>query len=124
MIIWRLLDPEPGNWLVDVSGVNGSLSGWNTSINKFNIVFESFGAVPVNESSTIGAFVTDGSRNVTLEGVTLVAEITNPEGTTFVHELNDNGVSGDAMAGDGFFSATLPPLSTTGDYKDYVELIN
>ncbi|MGH2543350.1 MAG: choice-of-anchor X domain-containing protein, partial [Ardenticatenaceae bacterium] len=122
VVIWKLVDPEPGNWRVDVTGIEGAFSAWNFASNKYSIALESFGAVPVNEPATIGAYVTDGTRNVAPEGATVFARITNPDGATFVHELNDRGVQGDAAAGDGFFAATLPPLSTSGNYIVDLEL--
>ncbi|MCI0440262.1 MAG: hypothetical protein L0177_14200 [Chloroflexi bacterium] len=121
-IIWKLVDPQPGNWRVDITGVSGSVSAWNSSSNKYSIVLESFGAVPVGEPATIGAYVTDGRQRAVLDGVRLVARITNPNGSTFVQELNDNGIQGDAMARDGFFAATLPPLPVSGDYRVDLEL--
>jgi hypothetical protein len=39
-----------------------------------------------------------------------------------MHELNDDGVSGDAVEGDGYFSATISPVVVAGEYRVGLEL--
>ena len=117
VVIWRLTDPAPGQWRVDVSGIDGVVSVWHYSANKYGLAFESFGAVPLDEPATLVAFATDGSEKIVLDGAVMTARITAPDGATLVHELNDDGVSGDAVPGDGYFSATISPVATEGEYK-------
>ena len=122
VVVWQLIDPAPGKWSVTVRGIEGLVSAWQYTTNKYSPVLISFGTLPLDEPFTLAAFVTDGRTKVNLEGVALAARITTPEGTTLFHKLNDEGVSGDALSGDGYFSATIPPFATIGDYKLELEL--
>ncbi len=122
MVIWRLIDPVPGNWKVDARGMEGLISAWEYSSNRYSLILKSQAPLPLNQSNTLVAYVTDGGRTAVLEGVRLFANITTPGGVTSVHEMKDNGAEGDAAAGDGYFSAILPPLSAEGEYEVELEL--
>ena len=121
-VIWRLNEPTPGQWNVDARGIEGAVSAWHYAANKYGLDLVSHGSVPLNEPSTMVAFVTEARERVALEGVRLTARITAPDGATLLHELNDNGVSGDAVEGDGYFSATIPPVGLEGEYKVELQL--
>jgi hypothetical protein len=122
VVIWKLLNPAPGQWKVEVRGLSGVVSAWHHVVNKYRINLESSGPVPINAPSTLIASVNDEQQRAALEGVKLTARLTTPEGATLVHELNDSGTSGDAVAGDGYFSATIPPLASEGQYRVDLEL--
>ena len=122
VVIWRLIDPAPGDWRVDVRGVNGAISGWHYAVNRYSIALQSLGTVPLDQTMTLVASVMDEGQRVALDGVKIVARITTPEGKTLLHELNDDGVLGDAVPGDGSFSATMPPLAVEGEYQVDLEL--
>ena len=117
VVAWRLVDPAPGRWTVDVRGSDGAVSAWHYAVNKYRLSLESFGVVPVDQATTIVAALTDGSRLVSLDDVEVRAEITAPDGTTVVHVLRDDGASGDSVAGDGYYSGSIPPLPLSGDYR-------
>ncbi len=123
MVIWKLKDPVPGNWTVDVRGMEGTLSSWHISKNKFRLNLLEDGSIPVSKSANIVAYVTDGDHMVSPgEGAYLSAVITNPSGTEIIHQLNDLGKEGDATAGDNFYSITIPSLQTEGQYEVTLEL--
>ena len=123
MVIWELKDPVPGNWTVDVRGMEGSLSSWHISKNKFRLKLITDGSIPVSKSANIVAYVTDGDNMTSPgEGAYLSATITSPNGTEIVHQLNDLGKEGDATAGDNFYSITIPSLETEGQYAVTLEL--
>ena len=123
VVIWRLIDPTPGNWQINIRGVDGSVSTSQYTVNKYTPILESLGTTPLNEPVTLTASVSDGQRKAVLvEGVQLTARVTSPQGGTRTHELNDNGISGDAVAGDGYFSVTIPPVSADGQYIVELEL--
>ena len=122
VVIWRLIDPAPGRWTVDVRGTEGVVSSWYYVANKYSPGLESLGAVALNEPATLVAFVTDRQERVALDGVRMTANVISPDGATVVHELNDNGISGDSVAADGYFSATIPPVIAEGEYKVELEL--
>ena len=122
VVVWRLGDPVPGQWKVDVRGIEGVVSAWLNVDNKYSPALESVGPMAINDPATLIATVRDDQQRVVIEGVTIVARVTTPEGTTLVHELNDDGVSGDSAAGDGYYSATIPPIGIQGEYKVELEL--
>ncbi len=116
-IIWRLVDPAPGNWRIDARGMDGFVTAWAYSSNKYSIALSSAGPLPLNEPSSLVAHVYDGETVVALPDALVYVHITTPDGTTLVHPMNDDGVEGDATAGDGHFSLRLPPLTAEGEYK-------
>ena len=122
VVIWKLFDPAPGVWQVNVSGIEGVVSAWRHEVNRYSLALLSYGAVPVGQPSTIIAFAEDGQQRVVLSGVAVTARITAPGGAVLVHDLNDAGVEGDSVAGDGYFSALIPPVGAEGDYRVDLEL--
>ncbi len=122
VVIWQLVDPAPGQWRVEVRGVDGAFFAWEYSFNKYALTLLDSGTVPLDQPSTLTASVTEDGERVTLEGVRLVAKITAPDGTSVLHDLNDGGVGGDATAGDGYFAATIPPLAMAGAQTVDLEL--
>ena len=120
--IWRLIEPAPGNWKIDVRGMEGLVSAWEYSVNRYVPVFRSSGPVPLNKPVSVSAYVQEGETVAALEGVRLFAHITTPEGARLVQEMKDNGLEGDAAAEDGFYAMILPPLRAAGDYKVRLEL--
>ena len=117
VVTWKLTDPVPGQWQVEARGMEGVISAWEYSSNKYSIVLSAPAPVPLDQATTMAAYVTDGVQLVALEGVRLFARVTTPDGTILVHEMNDEGVDGDADAGDGYFTATLAPIRVAGEYE-------
>ena len=117
VVVWKLKDPTPGQWQVDVRGVKGLVSAWTYSINKYTVSLQPLNTVPLGQPSTLVALVTDDKGLVSLTGATIVAELTTPDGATILHELTDNGTAGDAVKGDGYYSGTIPALNAEGTYK-------
>jgi len=121
-IIWRLIDPEPGNWRVDVSGMQGGVSVWRHTANDYSLALIANEPVPLNEPAAILAYVQRGDQPVNLEDVRMYANITTPEGSRVTLEMMDDGIGSDAVEGDGSFTLTLPPLLAEGDYQVELEL--
>ena len=122
VVIWKLEDPVPGRWKVDVRGLGGVVSAWQTTVNKYSLVLEQMGPVPLGRPATLIASVRDADKKVVLSGVRVSATLTSPDGADVVYELNDSGVAGDSAAGDGFFSSTIPPMASSGEYSTQLEL--
>ena len=121
IVIWELVEPTPGRWSLEVRGDSGLLSANRYSDNRYRIELQSFGAIPVGMPVTIIASVTDGEQLVSVEAG-LLARITDPGGTSVLYDLNDEGTGGDAAAADGYFSATIPPVTIDGTYDVELQL--
>ena len=121
-VVWRLVDPVPGNWRVDVRGVDGLLAAWEYSTNKYDLVLDSVGPLPLDEPGILVAHVREADQVAIVEDATLFARVTTPNGARLLHEMNDDGINGDAIAGDGFHAVTLPPLAADGEYDLQLEL--
>lgn len=121
-VIWKLEDPVPGRWKIDVRGLGGVVSAWQSTVNKYGLVLEQMGPVPLGKPATLIASVRDGYEKVVLSGVRVSATLTSPDGADVIYELNDFGVAGDSVAGDGFFSSTLPPMASSGEYSTKLDL--
>jgi len=120
VVIWEIPNPVPGDWRIDGHGVNGLVSLWEYSSNKLNIELLDSGPTILGQSDSLTAYVTEGGSISTLDGVILMVDVTTPEGTVISQELKDDGLSPDNTAKDGYFTATLPPLTYQGDH--HVEL--
>ena len=122
LVIWQLVDPVPGQWHLEVRGIAGLFSAWEYTFNKYSLSLLDSGTLPLDQPVTLTAMVNEDGERVPLEGVSLVARITAPDETLILHDLNDLGIGGDAVAGDGYFAATIPPLSTAGGHDVELEL--
>ena len=122
MILWRLIDPMPGDWTVDARGLEGLISAWEFSTNKYSLVLHAPEPLPLDEPVPLVASVQEDDLAVALKDVRMFAIVTTPDGGTVVHELRDDGIGGDAVEGDGFFSAVVSPLNTEGQYDVQLEL--
>ena len=117
-VIWEIVDPAPGAWRMEARGASGRLSGSMFTVNRYRIQLQESYTVPVGQPHTVVASVMDGDTRV-IEGLgaaSVTARVTTPSGTEILYELTDSGMGGDAAAGDGFFSTTLPPVTAAGPY--------
>ena len=121
LAIVRLTEPIPGRWSLEVRGDSGLLTAHRYSINRYRIELQMQGAVPVGIPVNIIASVTDDGSLVSVDAG-LLARITDPDGTSVLYNLNDEATGGDAIAGDGYYSATLPSLTTDGTYSVEMQL--
>ena len=122
VVIWTLTDPIPGEWTVDVRGGDGFISAWHYPKNKLDLHLVSFGTIPHDQSTEFVVYISDGSERVRVTDADLRATIVSPSGQTFTHTLNDNGELGDAIAGDAYYSTTVPPLGSEGHYRVELEM--
>ena len=119
--IVEVLEPTPGRWSLEVRGDSGLLSAHRYSVNRYRIELQMQGAVPVGIPVNIIASVTDDGQLVSVDAG-LLARITDPNGTSVLYDLNDQGAGGDAISGDGYYSATLPSLTIDGTYSVEMQL--
>ena len=121
VVVLELLEPTPGRWSLEVRGDSGLLSAHRYSVNRYRIELQMHGAVPIGIPVNIIASVTDDSGLVSVDAG-LLARITDPNGISVLYDLNDEGAGGDAISGDGYYSATLPSLTIDGTYSVEMQL--
>ncbi len=121
IVILEIQEPTPGRWSLEVRGDSGLLSAGRYSVNRYRIEFQTRGAVPVGAPVNIIASVTDDGSPVSVDAG-LLTRIIDPNGTSVLYHLNDEGTGGDAIAGDGYYSATLPSLTVDGTYSVEMQL--
>ena len=121
-VMWRLVEPEPGDWQMDIRGVDGAVTAWHYSVNVYKPVLSPLGTTPLNEPAVLTASVEHDRQVVLAEGALLAANVRTPDGKTLRFDLNDDGVSGDVTAGDGYFSVAIPELLVEGRYSVELEL--
>lgn len=122
MVVWTLVDPAPGKWTVDVRGREGFISAWHYPKHTLSMDFVSFDSVPYDQRVDLVAFISDGAARVASTDVEVRAIVTDAAGETRAYMLNDRGELGDAVSGDTYYSTTLPPLGTEGEYEVELEL--
>ena len=114
-VIWEIVDPAPGAWLMEARAASGRLSGNMFIVNRYRIQLQESPTVPVAQPHTIVAAVMDGDARIPIDDANVSARVTNPDGVQVLYTLTDDGQGGDATAADGFFSATLP-VDSSGAY--------
>lgn len=122
VVIWTLIDPVPGEWTVDVRGGDGFISAWHYPKNKLGLHLVSFDTIPHDQSTEFVVYISDGSERVRVPDAELRATIIDSTGHTVTHALNDNGELGDSIAGDAYYSTTVPPFGSEGENKVELEL--
>ena len=123
VVIWRLQDPQPGEWRANIQGEDGRVFAWHQSVNLIQPYLESHGALPMDEPTIISASIREGSARLTLDNIELYAQVTSPSGSKAAYELNDTGINGDRAAGDGYYSIRIPPVAEQGSYQVTLELV-
>lgn len=122
LIMWQLVEPIAGQWQVEIRGIRGEISVWIYSKNKYTLGLVDVGTIPLDQPTTITGYINDGPERSFVEGARLSAKITSPEGLSIIHELNDAGIDGDAISRDGYYAATIPPLTDAGEHLVKLEL--
>ena len=115
-VIWEIVDPAPGAWRMEARGASGRLTGSMFTINRYRIQLWESNTVPVGQPHTLVAAALDGGALKPLPDASVTARVTTPSGAAILYELVDTGQGGDAAAGDGFYSTTLPPVDAAGAY--------
>ena len=122
LTIWRLVNPVAGNWKVETVGVEGRISVWGHAADRYDLILRTPSPVPTGEPNTIVAYLAQDGRTATLKGVRMFANITSPDSSIASYELFDDGTRGDSKAGDGYYSAIVPPLEMAGSYAVMLSL--
>ena len=122
LVIWKLVDPAPGDWKIEAKGIDGNISIWGHTTNVYDLILRTLSPLPVGRASSIMGYVSDGEQTAVFDGSRMYATITGPDSSAKVYEMFDDGTQGDPRAGDGYFSLTLPSLDLAGSYDVTLEL--
>ena len=117
LVIWRLVNPVAGNWKVETLGVDGKISVWGHTADRYDLVLRALSPMPIGEPNTLVAYAAQDGRTAVLKGVRVFADITSPDSTVKSYEMFDDGTRGDSQAGDGYYSVVLPSLEMMGSYS-------
>jgi len=112
--IWEIENPSAGKWELEINNYNGNLLIYSFSSNDLKPILMSKGPFPNKKAITLTAYIADKETPILLEKIKLTAKLTTVSKTELIYELNDEAKLGDAIANDGYFSTTIPPLELSG----------
>tara|TARA_Y100001970_G_scaffold29682_2_gene36815 strand:- start:25594 stop:27615 length:2022 start_codon:yes stop_codon:yes gene_type:complete len=122
VVIWELENPISGKWTIDISGINGQTSSWYQASSDYRVNLQSNRILPSNLSTELILYVTNEGLMIYPKDVYIEVTLITPSGNNVIYMLNDQGIEGDARAGDGYFSAKLPSSRSPGQYSAIVTL--
>ena len=111
--IWKFTDPPPGKWLFKISDYNsGLLSILHRNKVDYNIQLINTGPFPTKNSVQLVANMFKGSDILISKDAYVELIFDNK----ISYEMNDKGLTGDAYAGDGYYSMIIPDVDEPGEY--------
>jgi peptidoglycan/xylan/chitin deacetylase (PgdA/CDA1 family) len=118
---YTVSDPNPGNWIMEVSGVNVPPMGESYTIRveaDSNLALSAFTEKPdyeLNENINMSAQLVNDENSVT--GALVMAKVQRPDGSVDNLVLYDDGEHGDKDPNDGFYANAYDNTSLRGLYK-------
>jgi hypothetical protein len=113
-VIFNLTGPAAGTWTVQAEGDLGKLITAVDLRSPLSVQLIEQPPLPVGEPGIItAAAMLDGEPQV-IPGTRIQATVRQADGFTNIYQLNDEGIAGDAKAGDGIFSVRLPAPAAQG----------
>ena len=113
VLIWKFTDPSPGKWLFKISDYNsGLLTILHRNKIDYNIQLIDTGPFPTKNSVQLVTNMFKGSDILISKDVYVELIFDNK----ISYEMNDNGLNGDAYAGDGYYSMIIPDIDEPGEY--------
>jgi hypothetical protein len=122
VVIWKLENPVAGKWTIDINSMTGYVSSWYQVSNNYRINLQSNKILPSNIATEFIVYVTNDGLMISPKDIYIEATIIAPSGNNVVYMLNDQGIDGDARAGDGYFSIKLPPNRSADKYSAMITL--
>ena len=120
VLIWKLFEPDPGNWSFELNGFEGHVSTWESSKNKYSINLLANGTLPQNQPIALSVQILDGETPTSVNNANLYANITGPSNSSIIYKLsNENSTSNN---GFGVYSTVIPALTEIGTHKIKLEL--
>jgi peptidoglycan/xylan/chitin deacetylase (PgdA/CDA1 family) len=119
---YTVSDPNPGNWIMEVSGVNVPPEGEKYTVRveaDTNLALFAFADKPdyeLNEQINIKAELVNDANSVT--GALVMAKVQRPDGSVDGNLiLYDDGAHGDKDPNDGFYANAYNNTSLRGSYE-------
>ncbi len=122
LVVWKLVDPMPGSWGIEIQGDEGKVSVSRYSTNRYSVVMQPFASIPLGDPVEIVVGVFDAGRIVPVADAEMTARITDPSGNSILYPLSDKGTEGDSVPQDGYFTAITPPVAEEGVYTVDIDL--
>ncbi len=118
---YRVTDPDPGQWTMEVTGVDVPPEGEEftatvKAISTLNL-YLSTDKDQYNQDEVIKTIVSITEGGLPITGATVNADITMPDGSTESLSLYDDGGHGDTAANDGVYANYFTNTGQIGDYK-------
>jgi hypothetical protein len=124
---YTISDPNPGNWIMEVSGVNVPPDGEKYAIRvegDTNLTLFGFTDKPdyeLNEHINISAELVNDENSVT--GALVIANVQRPDRSVDNLILYDDGTHGDKDPNDGFYTNAYNNTSLRGSYEITISAI-
>ena len=114
VVIFSITEPAAGTWTANATGDRGKLiTGVDARTPLIVQLFEQ-PPLPLAEPGLLTAAATIDGDVTAVPGTRIDAVVRQADGFTNVYQMNDEGVAGDATAGDGIFSLRLPAPEVQG----------
>ena len=120
VLMWKLFEPDPGNWSFQLNGFEGHVSTWESSKNKYSMNLLSKEILPQNQPIALSVQILDGETPTSVKDANLFAKITGPSESSIVYKLTKDSSSSNNRF--DVYSTVIPSLSEIGTHKIKLEL--
>lgn len=114
VVIFSIEEPMPGTWTAQGTGERGKLITGVDARTPLTVALIEQAPLPLGEPGILTAAGMIDGTPVAVPGTRIDAAVRQADGFTNVYQMNDEGLAGDATAGDGIFSVRLPSPETQG----------
>ena len=122
VLIWKLFEPDPGNWSFELNGFEGHVSTWESSTNKYSMKLLADKILPQNQAIALSVQILDGDTPTSINDVNLYARITTPSNSSIIYKLTkDYSIQINSPTYD-VYSAVIPSLDEVGKHEIKLEL--
>lgn len=114
VIIFSLTEPTVGTWTAKGAGDRGKLVTGVDARTPLSVQLIGQPPLPLFEPGLLTAASMIDGVPVSVSGTLINATVRQADGFTNVYQMNDEGLAGDATAGDGVFTVRLPSPEQQG----------
>lgn len=118
---YEVNSPTSGNWTLVLEPIEIPLEGeyykmQATVGTTLNTLLETDSS-SYAKGDSVSLITVMENQEETLTGATITGIVTDPTGRTYPVIFNDNGIQGDPLANDGFYTVVFPNTEKPGDYN-------